>query len=110
MTETETNGPCKGIVFRGYTNRYYDGSKVVFKQELRILKRKSCTGCERCTWLYEALAEMESSGLVFYLAGKVRFFKNGALYSVRPIGFSHDPETGLIDDYALEFYEIKENI
>ena len=31
MTETETNGPCKGIVFRGYTNRYYDGSKVVFK-------------------------------------------------------------------------------
>jgi hypothetical protein len=53
---------------------------------------------------------MESSGLVFYLAGKVRFFKNGALYSVRPIGFSHDPETGLIDDYALEFYEIKENI
>lgn len=110
MTEMETNGPCKGIVFRGYTNRYYDGYKIVFKQELRILRRKSCPGCEQYGWIYEALAEMESSGLVFYLAGKERLFKNRALYSVRPIGFCHDPETGLIDDYALEFYEVRGDI
>lgn len=111
MTEMEANGPCKGIVFRGYTNRYYDGYKVVFNQELRVLRRKSCTGCEQCGWIYEELTEMENDdNLAVYSAGKEGRLKSGALYSVRPVDICHDPETGLIDDYALEFYEIKEDI
>lgn len=45
--------PCKGHFYRGITNGYATLDGIRSKQELKLLKRKSCKGCSRCGWLDE---------------------------------------------------------
>lgn len=44
-------GDCKGLVFRGYRNEYFHKGTYEIKQGIRLLKRKSCPGCEHCDWM-----------------------------------------------------------
>lgn len=39
---------CRGIIARGYSQIFTSGRRIEHKQGLRILKRKSCLGCEIC--------------------------------------------------------------
>ncbi|RKZ94772.1 MAG: hypothetical protein DRQ46_09440 [Gammaproteobacteria bacterium] len=58
----ETN-PCKGLVFR-FSNTICITSHRGFMQrkELRLLKRRSCTGCEKCGWIEDYIYEELEQG------------------------------------------------
>jgi len=94
---------CKGLYFRGYTNKYWDGSKLSFKSELRFLKRKSCSGCSKCGWFHDTMSEQLYADGVY--APKI---KHGSLYSVKCEVLSTDWETGYADDWMYKFYEVEE--
>ena len=94
---------CKGLFYRGHTNKYWNGYKLSFSKELRFLKRRSCTGCVKCDWYYEQIKE-----LLYIDAIILPEIKNGQLYSVKCVVTSTDWETGYADDWVFEFYEVKE--
>jgi len=95
---------CKGLYFRGYNNFYSQGINVHRKQGVKFLKRKSCPGCKYCSWYYDQMNEMLQSDCVL-----LPEIEHGALYSIRVINESRDWETGYIDQYDFEFYEVEEN-
>lgn len=50
--------PCKGLVFRCVVSMCitkHDG--FLERRELRLLKRRSCKGCEKCGWIMEYMHE-----------------------------------------------------
>ena len=49
---------CKGLLYRCSVNKYLD-SRGAYVETVRMipLKRKSCTGCEKCEWLHDYLYE-----------------------------------------------------
>ena len=94
---------CKGLVFRGSTNNYCNtNEKLSQKAELRLLKRKSCAGCERCVWIWEFLQE----DIENYL--DLSKIKHGKLY-IPNIVTSLDFESGYTEVDYIEFKEVKEN-
>ena len=49
---------CKGIIFRCYISSYLSQhNSIEIRKSLRILKTKSCKGCECCGWIMEFLQE-----------------------------------------------------
>ena len=70
---------CKGQVFRGTINNYVTGERIVSKYELRILKSKSCPGCECCGWLMEMMDECSQEDIIDFTN-----LKNGAIYKLKP--------------------------
>ncbi len=98
----EEPNECKGIIFRGHVSQYFDGNKLVLKQELRILKRKSCPGCEKCGFLLDEINE----GTHIIFPDEI---KNGKLYSCKVTNMSRDYETGYVDGWDILIYEVKEN-
>jgi hypothetical protein len=95
---------CKGLFFRGYRNIYASGAEVHMKQGFRLLKRKSCTGCPKCGFFHDDMGEMVDSTSLIY----PDFIKNGALYSLRVTNIGTDWESGIVDSWDYEFYEVKE--
>ena len=91
---------CKGLTFRGRVNEYFDRStgKIGVKWTLRLLKRKSCPGCEGCGWTFDQMDDMiASEGLVWPDA-----MEDGAEYEIMRITDPPDYETGAIDDWHFE--------
>ena len=49
---------CKGLVFKLNINSYLSSySSIETRKSLRLLKRKSCPGCEKCDWIWDHLQE-----------------------------------------------------
>lgn len=47
---------CKGIFFRGVVSSYISGNTIINQNKsLRLLKRRSCSGCEKCGWFWESI-------------------------------------------------------
>jgi hypothetical protein len=92
---------CKGIVFRGHHSLFYKQGVIKEKTELRLLKKQSCPGCPRCWWIFEDLSN-ELDNLI------LPDIKQGKLYSIRSVNESRDWETGIIDQYDLEVFEVYE--
>ena len=46
---------CKGRVYRYRVNSFVVRDRIEVKKSLRLLKRKSCPGCEKCGWMDEAI-------------------------------------------------------
>jgi len=45
----ENEKSCKGLIFRGYSNFFaHNEEKIELKAGIKLLKRKSCSGCEQC--------------------------------------------------------------
>jgi hypothetical protein len=99
---------CKGVVFRGHRSCYWSAQRqtLAFKQDLRLLKKKSCPGCQQCYWMFEDLSEM-SFNESFILPK--RGIQEGKLYSVRVTNISKDWESGIVDNWDLEVYEVDES-
>lgn len=93
---------CKGLFFRGYRNVYSVGSEFHIKQGFKLLKRKSCTGCERCHYYFDDMYEMIDSNCVVY----PNEIKNGGLYSLRVTNVGTDWESGIVDEWDYEFFEV----
>ena len=94
---------CIGLTFRGYRNFYYQDGRLELKQGIRLLKRKSCPGCEKCGWMLDELKELLYCDSVI-----MPEIEHGNLYSIRTINVSRDWETGYVDDYDIEIYEVEE--
>lgn len=99
MAESDT---CKGRIYKLVKNAFVSNrGDVVFKNTFVLQKRKSCPGCELCQWINDDIANAGVESIV------CKTFKEGALYRLEMTNMSKDWETGYVDDYDLEFVEIK---
>jgi hypothetical protein len=96
---------CKGLVFRANRSQYFTGSTLASRTELRLLKRKSCPGCEKCGWLWDELRQSDFNNRLDFDA-----VSHGKCYTIDMCNVSTDWESGVIDDYDLEFIEVKETL
>jgi hypothetical protein len=94
---------CKGLYFRGYRNFYQKRGNVHLRQGVKFLKRMSCTGCSKCGWYHDTINEqMDCDGVL------MPEIEDGKLYSVMITNESTDWESGCIDSYDFEFFEVEE--
>lgn len=94
---------CRGIFLKAHVSVYLakDGS-LNANQKLKVLKRRSCSGCSHCGGLYEAFREAAYDG---------RFpvyeqLTDGKVYMLALEITSTDWETGIPDDYDLVLKEV----
>jgi len=92
---------CIGLIFRGYRNFYMQGGKIELKQGIRLLKRKSCPGCNDCEYLLEDANESISCGSLIFPE-----IEDGAEYSVRNTNIRTDWESGMVDSWDTEVYKL----
>lgn len=99
---------CEGLIFR-YTRDTWIGSDadINFRDRFRFLKSKSCDGCERCDWLWTDLQEFLSYPDIYNTIYPTHP-KLNQLYTLQATNFSTDWETGITDDWDLEFVEYTE--
>ncbi len=102
LVENEDKNPCKGLYFRGVVSNYSGCNTFVCNKKIRLLKRKSCKGCESCGWILEAISE-DISSEIYLDFDKV---ENGKIYT---IGVTYvDGHYGDEFDYNFELYEVEE--
>ena len=117
--ELDSKPKCKGLFFRGRTNTYYnyETGKLDIRKSLTLLKRDSCKGYPDCDsydeekdnilnsccdhWMLEEMNDMMDVDAVI-----VPEIEDGALYGLKVSNLSTDWETGYVNDYTFEFYEI----
>ncbi len=106
MKKPENPEPeCKGIIFR-YSRDIWIGSDndVNFRDRFRWNKTLSCSGCDKCDWMWDDMREiMYDEGLIFDNP------KKDQLYTLMVTNISTDWESGHVDDYDLEFIEVKDD-
>ena len=67
---------CKGLFWRGRVSSYLsDHQSIEVRKSLKLLKRKSCSGCSQCGYIWEYLQEDLSYVTVDYIPN----IKNGKL-------------------------------
>jgi hypothetical protein len=99
---------CGGMFYRLYREAYTGGAgDVNFKTRFRPQKKLSCEGCGVCLHL-----TCEDMDILFeqFLDNRCDVnpnAKNGTLYQLKVTNISTDWETGYVDDYDLEFVEVK---
>lgn len=94
--------PCSGLIFRYTESTWIDSSgSLNTRARYSLLKRASCTCCRH---LIDDLREMihpRSSSIIYPERPEV----NG-LYRLRVVNESTDWESGIVDDWDLEFSRI----
>lgn len=49
---------CKGLFWRYSESQYLSShNSIEIKKSLRLLKRKSCSGCPECEWVWEFIMD-----------------------------------------------------
>ena len=112
IVENEKADPeiCVGLFFRVAREAWIgSGGDICFRYRFRPLPSKSCPGCFTCDWLVEDLDQY----LYLYNSGDIDFqleqyFTHGMLVQLKVTNVSTDWETGIVDDYELDFVEVKE--
>jgi hypothetical protein len=100
--EADPASDCKGLFFRGYQNLYVSQyGEVHTKQGIKFLKRKSCKGCHQCSFIIDSMKECPDSVIMPKIV-------QSHLYSIRVTNQCRDWETGYIDDYDIEVFEVKD--
>ena len=95
---------CKGIFWKARVNAYLSShNSLETRKSLRILKRKSCSGCPQCEWFFDFFNEDEYETIINYM----KDIKDGKIYTIK-VHVTHGyyqlhPE---VDN--LEFIEVKE--
>ena len=93
---------CNGLFFKG--SKYIwvnmiDG-RINEKIELRLLKKKSCKGCDKCNWIWDFIQEDLQNGM------NLSEVDHGKVYKPNIIT-SKDWESGLTDVDYIEFKEVQ---
>lgn len=97
--------PCQGIVYRARLNNYYHKGVYVEKLTMTPLKSKSCPGCDSCGWLVDAVTEyVAATGGIQFKEG----IEHTKMYTIGICNESCDRETGVVEDYDLQFVEYTE--
>jgi len=107
---------CEGLLFKGYSSIYYKDGEINRKEGLKLLKRKSCKGGEKCKsydgenvmsihcdhWFLDEMSEMLDGDYVI-----IPEIEDGALYRIRIANEITDWETGALDAFDFEFYKVE---
>lgn len=105
MAVVNKENSCPGLFFRGRKREFITRDyQYVYQKRMVFLKRKSCPGCEKCEPLHDALQEFVSLGDHV----KINKLEDGGLYQLRIANIQKDWETGVTEDYDLEFVQVKE--
>jgi len=96
---------CKGLFWRGSINTFLSEHRSLeHRKSLRLLKRISCKGCDKCYWLWDYLSEDISCNEGIDYIGKI---KHGAIYT-----YQVNSSKGYYDAYPeiddIEFVEVKD--
>ena len=112
IIENEKNEPetCGGLFYRVAREAWFGSSgDICFRYRFRPLKSKSCTGCWTCEWLLddftERLNDYNSGYIDFQLE---QYYNHGALVQLKVTNISTDWETGIVDDYDIDFVEVND--
>ena len=102
----EDKNPCKGIYWRASVNCFLSTHKSIeVKKSLRLLKKKSCPGCEKCAWLWDYFDEDISFN--FQIEDYIGNIKHGKVYT-----FDVSTSRGFEDLYpeidSIDFIEVDE--
>ena len=97
---------CKGLLFRYTESTYLSQTTgcITQRRQLRLLKRKSCPGCEECGWQLEILQEDMYCGYPIM----EQKFEHGAIYMLGNIPGAPDWETGYIEEWDWDFTKVEE--
>lgn len=96
---------CKGLYWRGSENIFIDADgRIKQTNELRILKKKSCPGCEKCGWIFDEISESIASGVASNLLSKI---EHGKLYQFR-WNTTTEWESGVTEIDKIWFEEVEE--
>lgn len=89
---------CKGIFFRCSINDYWDRDRgqFTYQTRLRLLKRKSCPGCEKCGSFYE---DLDQAGLDAIEIEENKL-EHGEIYTAVFVPGCPDWETGILDNWS----------
>ena len=97
---------CIGLFYRARISYFIDSNNNYAHQERMIpLLRKSCKGCSQCGNLKDMLEES-----LPYSPPLLKNIKDGGTYQLQITNVSQDWETGLADDWDIEFVEQKESL
>lgn len=97
---------CKGVFWRGWVSTYLSQYKSVeVRKSLRLLKRKSCPGCEKCEWIWDFINE-EIYGGDMYCSDLLSNIENGKTYTYKIDG-GWDWETGIWEIDGFYFKEVE---
>ncbi len=94
---------CRGLIFRASASQYFNINGIGQVIRLRLLKRKSCSGCEYCGWMVNDFNESEYPQIRGM--GNIRDRK---IYKLIVTNESRDFETGYVDNYDFELTEVKD--
>lgn len=101
--EKGKNLECKGRVYKCYINSYMSRTTIQTHKSLRLLKRKSCQGCDKCGWMDEALQlEIEDDHKIDFLAD----LENGKMYKLNSTWHPGPFEYPKDGDLEIHFDEI----
>ena len=97
---------CKGLFFR-YTESSYLSKRntLEYKQSFRLLKKKSCDGCDQCRGFWEDLGMSSIEEVVELPEGLI----DNYVYRVQFEEMGRDWETGLVDDWVWTFVAVEDN-
>jgi len=96
---------CKGLVFRGFSSMFFSDGRLEERRGIRLLKRESCAGCEKCGFILDDLSEQVIIGSMI-----IPEIEHGKLYEVIVTNESRDWETGYVDDYDLEVVLLNQGV
>lgn len=95
---------CKGIFFRYTCSSYISShSSIEFRQSFRLLKRMSCSGCNKCQQIWE---DFSMTGRVEETVRLPRNLVDNAIYEAVLVTSSFNNE-GYCDDWWWELVEVK---
>ncbi len=60
---------CKGLIYRAHVNEYYKDGMFRKDVRLKLLKRRSCKGCQACGVLLDTVQEEYREGLYLDMTG-----------------------------------------
>jgi len=102
--------PCKGRFYRYLESTFKGkGGRIVFTQELRLLKSISCPGCPKCWGDEECLDEtlsVDPRNAVQFIGG----IESGATVELTCKITSRDYESGIPDGCIYEAREVKKTV
>jgi len=103
LREEEEVNTCKDIIFKAKKNDFIN-SKGEYISSIRMtpLKKKSCSGCERCDWKMGMLRDFLSCD-----TPPILDVDHDRLYTLQICNESRGWETGVVDNYDLAFMEVK---
>ena len=96
---------CKGLYWRGSENIFMDSDgRIKQTKELRILKKKSCPGCEECGWIFDEIGGSIACGVASNLLSKI---EHGKLYQFK-CNTATEWESGITEIDKIWFEEVEE--